>query len=268
LQNIFKTDSSSDLPSTLTEERLGRLRELENNLAYRFNDIRLLDHALTHRSFVHENLALSCQDNERLEFLGDAVLQLCISDILMKKYPSHMEGVLSKLRASVVNEKPLAELASRYHIGEALLLGRGEENSGGRKKPSLLSNAFEAVIAAIYLDGGFYKTYAFIEMHFANLFEEKGISKGYTDYKTALQEFSQEYYKEIPKYSLLSEDGPDHDKTFEMQLSLAGMMTTSGRGKTKKMAEQDAARKALEQLQDMVKEKERAHEGLTADPKE
>jgi len=260
-------DSSSDLPSPLTEERLAHLRELEDNLAYRFNDIALLDHALTHRSFVHENLALCCQDNERLEFLGDAVLQLCISDILMKKYPDQMEGVLSKLRASVVNEKPLAELARQYHIGEALLLGKGEENSGGRRKPSLLSNAFEAVIAAIYLDGGFYKTYAFIESLFADLFTEKGPSRGYTDYKTALQELSQEYYKEIPKYSLLSEDGPDHDKTFEMQLSLAGMITTSGRGKTKKMAEQDAARKALKQMQDTVKENELAPEDRP-DPKE
>jgi ribonuclease III len=254
LQSVFKTDSLSDLPPTKTEERLARLRNLENRLSYRFNDIGLLDHALTHRSFVHENLSLGCKDNERLEFLGDAVLQLCISDILMKKYSNHTEGVLSKLRASVVNEKPLAELARQYQLGEALLLGKGEENSGGRGKPSLLANAFEAVIAAVYLDGGFYKTYGFIETLFANLFAEKGLSGSYTDYKTALQELSQEYFKEIPKYSLTHEDGPDHDKTFEMKLSLAGVITTTGRGKTKKTAEQDAARKALEQMRDIEKE--------------
>jgi ribonuclease III len=254
LQSIFKTDSSSDLPLTLTEGRLSLLRILEDNLSYRFNDIGLLDHALTHRSFVHENLALCCRDNERLEFLGDAVLQLCISDILMKKYPGHTEGVLSKLRASFVNERPLADLARQYRIGEALLLGKGEENSGGRKKSSLLSNAFEAVMAAIYLDGGFYKAYAFIEALFTRFIAEQGSSQGYADYKTALQELSQEYFKEVPKYSLIGEEGPDHDKTFEMQLSLAGVITTAGRGKTKKMAEQDAARKALEQMRDLEKE--------------
>jgi len=144
----------------MNEERVQALTGLEDRLGWYFADIDLLDNALTHRSFVNENAGLACRDNERLEFLGDAVLELTVSDMLMRKFPDHSEGQLSKLRASVVNEQPLAELARRFGIGEHLLLGKGEEGSGGRMKPSLLANAFESVIAAMYQDGGFDRTAA------------------------------------------------------------------------------------------------------------
>ncbi len=156
----------------MNEERIRTLKGLEERLGWHFADIALLDNALTHRSFVNENVALACRDNERLEFLGDAVLELTVSDMLMRKFPDHAEGELSKLRASVVNEQPLAELARRFGIGEYLLLGKGEEGSGGRMKSSLLANAFESVIAAMYLDGGFDRTAAFIGRLFEPLIEE------------------------------------------------------------------------------------------------
>src|SRR3989339_2251970 len=155
----------------MKEERVQALKELEAYLGYRFEDRGLLDNALTHRSFVNENSTLPCKDNERLEFLGDAVLELTVSDMLMKKFPDLAEGELSKLRASVVNEQPLAKLARSFRIGEFLLLGRGEEASGGRTKPSLLANAFESVIAAMYLDGGFNRAAAFTGRLFEPLIE-------------------------------------------------------------------------------------------------
>ena len=149
-------------------------------IGYRFEDRGLLDNALTHRSFVNENSAFPCKDNERLEFLGDAVLELTVSDMLMKKFPDYAEGELSKLRASVVNEQPLAKLARRFRIGEFLLLGKGEEASGGRMKPSLLANAFESVVAAMYLDGGFDRTAAFIGRLFEPLIEAGAVAAVYT----------------------------------------------------------------------------------------
>jgi len=233
----------------MNEERLQTLRELEAYLGYRFEDSGLLDNALTHRSFVNENPGLSCKDNERLEFLGDAVLELTVSDMLMKEFPDYTEGQLSKLRASVVNEQPLAELARRFRIGEFLLLGRGEEASGGRMKPSLLANAFESVIAAIYLDGGFYRASALISRLFAPLIEEGAIAAIYRDYKTAAQEICQTRFREVPIYILISETGPDHDKRFETGLVIGERVIATGIGKNKKEAEQQAAKMALEDLQ-------------------
>jgi ribonuclease III len=232
----------------MNEERLGALRSLEEALGYRFIDIGLLDNALTHRSFVNENPALPCRDNERLEFLGDAVLELTISAILMKKFPDHAEGQLSKMRASVVNESPLAELARSYRIGEMLLLGRGEEASGGRHKPSLLSNAFESVVAAMYLDGGFDRTAAFVGRLFAPLIEEGAIAAVYRDYKTAVQEICQTRFKEPPRYSVISETGPDHDKRFVTGLIIDHRTLATGAGRNKKEAEQQAAKAAMELL--------------------
>ena len=234
----------------MTDERLAALNQLQGQLGYHFRDTSLLDNALIHRSFVNENPALCLRDNERLEFLGDTVIGLCTSDILMKKYPDYTEGQLSKMRASLVNEHSLADLARKHAIGDFLLLGRGEENSGGRMKTSILSNAFEAVIAAIYLDSGFEETRGFIKRVFAPLIvEETGISI-YRDYKTAVQEVCQDRFKDTPKYTLTTETGPDHDKVFEVSLSIADVITTTGKGKSKKEAEQQAAKKALESLQE------------------
>jgi ribonuclease III len=233
----------------MNEERVQSLTALEERLGWYFADIALLDNALTHRSFVNENAILACRDNERLEFLGDAVLELTISDMLMKKFPDHSEGELSKLRASVVNEQPLAELARRFGIGEHLLLGKGEEGSGGRMKSSLLANAFESVIAAMFQDGGFDRTAAFIAELFEPLIEERDPSTIYRDYKTAAQELCQTMFHEMPRYTVISETGPDHDKRFETNLAVGERVIATGTGRSKKDAEQQAARAALEKLQ-------------------
>jgi ribonuclease-3 len=232
----------------MNDKRKQNLRELEAYLGYRFADLALLDNALTHRSFVNENGGLALKDNERLEFLGDAVLELTVSDMLMMKFPDHAEGELSKLRASVVNEQPLAELARRFRIGEFLLLGRGEETSCGRMKPSLLANAFESIVAAMYLDGGFDRTAAFIGRLFEPLIEEGAMPVLYRDYKTAIQEICQNRFHEIPRYIVLSESGPDHDKRFEIGLVLGERVIATGKGRNKKEAEQKAARAAREEL--------------------
>jgi ribonuclease III len=234
----------------MNEERAETLHRLEEALGYRFSDIGLLDNALTHRSFVNENPGMARRDNERLEFLGDAVLELTISDMLMRKFPDHAEGQLSKMRASVVNERPLAELAERYRIGQSLLLGRGEEASGGRRKPSLLANAFESVVAALYLDGGFDRTAAFVGRLFAPLIAEGAAAAAvvYQDYKTAVQEICQNRFKEVPRYGVISETGPDHDKRFEAGLIIGERIITTGIGRNKKEAEQQAAKTAIELL--------------------
>ena len=213
-----------------------------------FRDGELLGHALVHRSFANECACAPIKDNERLEFLGDAVLDLCVSDLLMRHFPNDSEGRLSKRRAACVNERTLAEIAKRFRLGEYLLLGKGEELSGGRSKPSLLADAFEAVVAAIYMDGGFENASAFVQRLFTDLVEKGLQDILYKDYKTLLQETSQVRFREAPKYSVVQESGPDHDKTFEVRLDVSGHATTTGLGKSRKEAEQEAARKALEYL--------------------
>ncbi|MFB3925726.1 MAG: ribonuclease III [Syntrophales bacterium] len=233
------------------ENRILQLEKFEEILSYTFKQIELLDRALTHRSFINENQSLDLQDNERLEFLGDAVLDLCISDILMREFPDYTEGHLSKMRASIVNEQHLAELARQFGIGDFLLLGKGEELSGGRSKNSILSNAFEAVIAAIYLDNGFETVYRYIQNIFEPFLEKWIQHPVYRDYKTYLQEFCQNRFKVIPKYRMVQEFGPDHNKIFHIRLSIADILTTIGIGKNKKEAEQHAAKQALEELKKM-----------------
>ncbi|MFH1079948.1 MAG: ribonuclease III [Pseudomonadota bacterium] len=231
----------------MSEERRTALDHLQQRLPYRFRDDSLLDTALTHRSYVNENPSEMRRDNERLEFLGDAVLDLCISDLLMKNFPDYQEGLLSQVRASIVNEQPLAEMAKSFHLGDYLLLGKGEEASGGRSKPSLLANTFEALIAAIYLDGGFEEAAALIRRLFTPLIGES--YRTYRDYKTTVQQISQHTFKETPRYTLIHECGPDHDKTFEIQLSIADRIQTTGTGKNKKEAEQRAAEQAIRILE-------------------
>jgi len=232
----------------MKEERVQALKELEANIGYRFADLGLLDNALTHRSFVNENSTSPCKDNERLEFLGDAVLELTVSDMLMKKFSDLAEGELSKLRASLVNELPLAKLALSFRIGELLLLGKGEEATGGRTKPSLLANALESVIAAMYLDGGFDRTAAFVGRLFNPLIETGAAAAVYRDYKTTAQEICQNLFKELPHYTVISETGPDHEKRFETSLVVGERILATGTGRSKKEAEQQAAKKALEIL--------------------
>ncbi|OGP89805.1 MAG: ribonuclease III [Deltaproteobacteria bacterium RBG_19FT_COMBO_43_11] len=234
----------------LDKKRLNILKALEKRLNYCFRDISLLSVSLTHRSYVNENQLLLASDNERFEFLGDAVLGLCVSDLLTKKYTDFSEGVLSKMRASLVNVKPLAILAQNLQIGSCLLLGHGEEKSGGRAKDSLLANSFEAIIAAIYLDSNFEKINAIVKILIEPFLKDDTLHYQYFDYKTALQEFCHKKYKTAPVYTLSSSHGPEHSRIFEVEVNIAGKTTQTGKGKNKKEAEKQAAKKAWEMLQD------------------
>ena len=235
--------------SLTDQKRREALSKLEEMLSYNFRNISFLDTALTHRSYVHENQQLDLADNERYEFLGDAVLGVCVSDLLIKKYADFSEGTLSKIRAAIVNEKPLARLAAQLEIGDCLLLGKGEEISGGRLKDSLLADALEAVLAAIYLDAGFSKVKSIIKKLVGPLLQDDSLRSQYFDYKTALQEFCQKKYKTAPVYTIIDSHGPDHAKIFEVQVTIVDKAAHLGSGKSKKEAEKDAAQKAWEDLQ-------------------
>ncbi|MEE9912445.1 MAG: ribonuclease III [Deltaproteobacteria bacterium] len=232
----------------MDKDRLKQLTDLEETLSYAFRNRDLLSTALTHRSYVNENPQLSAGDNERLEFLGDAVLGLCVSDLLMRRYTDFDEGTLSKIRSLLVNEKPLADLAAKLGLGDCLLLGRGEEHSGGRSKESLLANALEAVIAAIYLDSGFVKTRTVLRKLLQPLMNDEAMNAQCFDYKTALQELCQKKFKSAPQYTVLNASGPDHDKTFEVEVVAGDTIRHVGRGKSKKDAQKQAAQKAWEGL--------------------
>jgi ribonuclease-3 len=210
-------------------------------------DKSLIEEAFRHSSFVNEQVGMALQDNERLEFLGDAVLNLVVGHILMKRFPDLKEGDLSRMRASLVNESQLAVIARMLDLGNYIQLGKGEEQSNGREKNSILADTFEAVIAAVYLDGGFDAAYEILETHFSPLLEAIQLPGTNYDYKSQLQELVQVSRRAMPEYSVMSESGPDHDKTFIVQLKVQEFKT-EGEGKSKKLAEQDAARKALEIL--------------------
>lgn len=229
--------------------RSGEFKELQACFGYRFRRPQLLRRALTHRSYANENNLPAEAHNERLEFLGDAVLELAISELLMSRYPNFTEGELSKLRAAIVNERQLAELAQKYRIGEFLLLGRGEDQTAGRKKPSLLSDAYEAVLGAIYLDRGYKRAKKVIESHYGELFTSRTPESFYSDYKTELQERVQGIFRTIPQYRLTDERGPDHRKTFEVEILIQMEVYGRGIGKSKKEAEQKAAQEALKKLE-------------------
>lgn len=224
------------------------LEELEGCLDYHFKNPALLQQAITHKSYLNEAREKSQKDNERFEFLGDAVLDLVISQDLLLNYPDTPEGELSKMKARIVSETALAKVARRLEIGRFLLLGRGEEMTQGRAKPSLLANALEAILAAIYLDGGLESAGQVIQKIFKDDIAALLKTEAFTDYKTELQELCQRDYEILPTYTVLSESGPDHQKTFEVQLSIKGNVYGKGIGHSKKEAEQQAAREALEKL--------------------
>lgn len=224
------------------------LHNLEKRLDYRFRDVNLLCTALTHSSYVNENQQLSVSDNERFEFLGDSVLGVCVSDLLVRKYINSAEGDLTKIRAALVNEKNLAGLARDLKIGDCLLIGRGEENAGSRDKDSFLADAFEAVVAAVYLDSDFDNTKDFIIKLIEPLLEKDNLSGDYFDYKTALQELCHERYRTTPVYQLVDSSGPEHAKVFEARVMITNKLTQHGYGKSKKEAEKQAARGAWEKL--------------------
>jgi len=222
------------------------MTELEKKLQIKFNDAGVLERALTHKSFSHEIRGKS-EDNEKLEFIGDAVLDLVLGEYLMELFPVDGEGSLSKKRASLVNEEVLSKLAVELDLSKYLHLGKGEAITGGAQKPRLLASAYEALIGAIFLDSGFAKAKEFARRDFAKLIAELDPSQDYErDYKTRLQEAVQKRNKETPSYELIGEEGPPHDRMFTVNVRLKEQNLASGRGRSKKLAEQDAAKKALE----------------------
>ena len=227
----------------------GTLPKNPDNLAaildYSFKSQELLSQAFRHPSYVYEKDDLGVSDNQRLEFLGDAVINLAISHLLMESFPEMKEGDLSKYRASLVSESGLHFIARELELGDYLLLGKGEERTNGRKKPSILTDALEALIGAIYLDGGFTDALRVIEGIFSPLLNRIGLGGSINDFKTELQEYSQEAFQSTPEYRLEKETGPDHNKTFYVAVYLKGNVLGRGEGKSKKEAEQRAAKEAL-----------------------
>lgn len=216
---------------------------LEKKSGYHFQNPHLLRQAMTHSSYANEHKAKGYHDNERLEFLGDAVLEVVSSEFLFRHYPALPEGDLTKLRASIVCEPTLALCARELDLGDFLLLGKGEEHTGGRKRDSIVSDAMEALIGAIYLDGGFASAKEFVHRFIMTDIEHK---KLFYDSKTILQEQVQKNWHDGEiSYVLTGEEGPDHDKTFLVDLYVAGEKKSSGKGRTKKAAEQDAAYRCL-----------------------
>lgn len=217
---------------------------LQQTLRHQFNDISLLEEALRHSSFVNEQPDNTLRDNERLEFLGDAVLNLVIGHLLMRDYPELREGDLSRIRANLVNETQLADIGRENGLGNYLMLGKGETQTGGHDKSSILANAVEAVIAAVYLDGGFEAASEVIAHYFQDLITMAQDLPSNQDYKSRLQEAVQGSIRAVPRYRVVEETGPDHDKTFHVMVTI-GDIEAHGTGKSKKMAEQDAASNAL-----------------------
>jgi ribonuclease-3 len=245
------------IESHRTELRNGevvRLRDefdaLQQAIGYRFRDRGLLEHAMTHTSRANEDVSGGVHDNESMEFLGDAVIGFVIADVLFREFPEFDEGEKSKTKAALVSTATLARQAERLDLGEHLLLGRGEEKTGGRRKQALLADGYEALIAAIYLDGGIEHVRAFIVREFAPLLTEvqrHGIA-GSQDYKSALQELLQGRDQSLPEYRLVGTMGPDHRKLFQVEVVVNGEALAESTGPSKKEAEQDAARAALDKL--------------------
>jgi ribonuclease III len=222
---------------------------LERVIGYRFRDRGLLEHALTHRSRVHEDASGGVVDNESLEFLGDAILGFLVADMLFREFPQHDEGQKSKLKATIVSAASLARLGGRIELGSYLILGRGEEKTGGRRKQALIADCYEALIAAIYLDGGLRAVRRFVERQVAPLIEEakrRGAEAGFTeDYKSALQEWLQSRDRPLPLYRLAAEAGPPHERRFEVEVVVDGAPLARAEGTSKKEAAQAAAKAAL-----------------------
>lgn len=228
------------------------LEPLERRIGYRFRDRGLLEHALTHRSRVHEDASGGVFDNESMEFLGDSVLGFVIADLLFREFPEHNEGHKSKLKASIVSAASLARLAEGIDLGHYLILGRGEEKTGGRRKHAIVADCYEALIAAIYLDGGVEAARGFIARQFADLIAEArrtGAHAAFTeDYKSALQEWLQSHGRGLPEYRLAAESGPAHRRTFDVEVVVEGEPLGRAEGRSKKEAAQAAARQALDRL--------------------
>ena len=241
--------------NNIKEEYQSQLNKVETDLDIDFNDRELLFRSLVHDSFVYENDEIK-RSNERLEFLGDSVLGLVISSLLYRKYPHWDEGELALFKSNLVSSDSLAKRARNIDLGSYLFLGKGEESSGGRDRSSILSDAMEALIGAIYLDRGFEKAHKFIERVFEGCLD---IDSPIKDYKSNLQEFSQRNYKKLPVYNVVEETGPPHRKVFRIRVEVGGEYTGEGEGTSKKEAEQNAALDLMEKLEEeKLKGKRRA----------
>ena len=243
------TGMADPLPdASLTPADRELIATLEQRTGVGFRAPRTARAAVTHRSYVNEHPGEGLDDNERLEFLGDAVIDLAISHRLMERFPSASEGELSKLRAAVVDEAGLAGLARSFGLGPLLRLGRGEELTGGREKPSLLADAMEAVVAAVYLEGGLPAVLALVDRYLGEVFDRADAGTLDRDFKTQLQEVAQSRFRLAPRYRVVAEIGPDHAKRFDVEVELRGEVVGRATGRSKKDAEQAAARLALEAL--------------------
>ena len=222
------------------------IKDLETAIGYQFRNINLLHNALAHSSYANERWHNSLMSNERLEFLGDSILGMLVAEHLYKTFPDRPEGDLTRMRADMVCEKALAKVAQQIGLGQHLLLGKGEEQGGGRSRNSILADAVESVIAACFLDGGMEPAVQFVTKF---ILVNVPVTKLHNvDYKTALQELVQQKKNQVISYTLVGESGPDHDKQFRVELSINGKVVGAGLGSSKKRAELDAAREALEKL--------------------
>ena len=222
------------------------INELEKAIGYQFRNITLLQNALSHSSYANERWHDSLKSNERLEFLGDSVLGMLVAEHLYHTFPNRPEGELTRMRADMVCEKTLAMVANRLDLGRHLMLGKGEETGGGRNRDSILADAVESVLAACYLDGGMDAAVQFVRKF---ILVNVPVTKLHnTDYKTALQELVQQKKNQVIAYRLVGESGPDHDKQFQVELTLNGEVVGVGTGSSKKRAEQAAAQSAIEKL--------------------
>lgn len=225
--------------------KLGRFQSISR---YTFHNIETLVTAFTHSSYANENKEYNMTSNERLEFLGDAVLNIIVSDYIYRHYPEFPEGELTRIRASVVCEGSLAQCAKKLNIGNYLLLGKGEEMTGGRERDSILSDAFEAVLAAIYLDGSFEQAKTWALKQLSETIKAAADGTAFRDYKTLLQEYVQRSNDEKIEYEIVKESGPDHNKLFYVEIKLNNKVIGKGKGRSKKESEQNAAKHALEKL--------------------
>jgi len=222
------------------------IKDLETAIGYKFKNITILQNALTHSSYANECWHDNLKSNERLEFLGDSILGMVVAEHLFRSFPDRLEGDLTRMRADMVCEKSLAKIAQQVDLGKYLLLGHGEEQSGGRNRPSILADAVESVLAACFLDGGMEPAERFIHQFvLCNIPTEEMKNR---DYKTALQELVQQKKNQQISYQLVGESGPDHDKSFVVEVSLNEIVVGRGEGSSKKRAEQDAARMAIDKL--------------------
>lgn len=226
-----------------------KLDAFESRIDYRFANRELLIRALTHRSFVNEERCAQ-RDNQRMEFLGDAVIGLVITAALFEKYPQHTEGTLSKLKAHLVCTTTLANLATKLELGSCLMLGKGEESSGGRRKESLLADAYEAIVAAVYLDGGIDAAKRFVMSQHTEVIDQVTSPAAFQDAKSRLQEWVQEHHGQRPCYRITDVVGPPHDRTFTAEVVLGERVLGMGQGRSKKDAQRAAAAAALTQLLD------------------